>query len=146
MAIVPQRLTSRPPQPMTSKPASQPDRNVSTGSALHLVLQIGDSAHRPLTVPLRPRLVLGRAGLDDGTEQPNLDLTPFEAEPLGVSRLHAAILYQDRQLHIEDLGSRNGTRVNGLPIPPHTPVRVRSGDELELGQLRVTLRLVHLPV
>lgn len=119
---------------------------MSTGSALHLVLQMSDSDQPPVAVPLLPRLVLGRAGQDDGSEQPSLDLTPFEAAERGVSRLHAAILYENRLLHIEDLGSRNGTRINGLPISAHTPVRVRSGDELELGQLRIVLRLVHRPV
>jgi pSer/pThr/pTyr-binding forkhead associated (FHA) protein len=47
-----------------------------------------------------------------------------------VSRVHARLEYGDEGLSLEDLGSANGTRVNGLPIGR---VAVAPGDVIELG-------------
>ncbi|WP_428266896.1 sigma 54-interacting transcriptional regulator [Haliangium sp.] len=50
-----------------------------------------------------------------------------------VSRTHARLYRSGTELTIEDLGSRNGTRVNGDRID--APTRLRSGDEITLGPL-----------
>jgi DNA-binding CsgD family transcriptional regulator len=59
---------------------------------------------------------------------------------IGVSRRHAALHSMDGQLILEDLGSCNGTYVNGQRITG--PVTLHCGDELQLGpcELRVALR------
>jgi len=44
---------------------------------------------------------------------PDVDLSPFDAYAQGVSRLHAALKINKNRLVIMDLGSSNGTRVNG---------------------------------
>ncbi len=49
----------------------------------------------------------------------------------GVSRRHAKVWPRDGHWWIEDLGSSNGTQVNGLSILH--PVRLQSGDQLQLG-------------
>ena len=51
-------------------------------------------------------------------------------DPL-VSRKHARIAVSDSGAHIEDLGSRNGVRVNGTPIRQAT--LLRSGDRVRIG-------------
>jgi hypothetical protein len=53
-----------------------------------------------------------------------------------VSRHHARIEYADDQLRVTDLGSTNGTRVNGKSIRSHP---IAAGDELTFGTLRVQL-------
>jgi hypothetical protein len=113
-------------------------------STLHLMLQIGDERKKSLAVPLRARIVVGRVG-DGPGDQPELDLGRFGGAEHGVSRLHAAILYQNKELFVEDLGSTNGTRINGLSLQPNTPYHVRNGDELEFGRLMVCLKLVNRP-
>ncbi|QQR89388.1 MAG: FHA domain-containing protein [Myxococcales bacterium] len=50
-----------------------------------------------------------------------------------VSRLHAALRLTSGALTIEDLGSRNGTAVNGRRIEGHT--ELRAGDVVILGQM-----------
>ncbi|GIV09258.1 MAG: hypothetical protein KatS3mg019_1349 [Fimbriimonadales bacterium] len=50
---------------------------------------------------------------------------------MGVSRNHAQILKQGDATLIEDLGSTNGTYVNGIRISAPTPIK--SGDTLQLG-------------
>ncbi len=48
-----------------------------------------------------------------------------------VSRTHARLVRRGHELTVEDLGSRNGTRVNGARIEEVT--RVTSGDEIGIG-------------
>ncbi len=48
-----------------------------------------------------------------------------------VSREHARLLLRDLDLHLEDLGSTNETRLDGALV--ETRVRVRQGSELRLG-------------
>jgi hypothetical protein len=48
-----------------------------------------------------------------------------------VSQVHARLYRRDRHLFVEDLGSTNGTFVNGTRIGG--PVRLRRGDRLQVG-------------
>lgn len=54
-----------------------------------------------------------------------------------VSAEHAVIRKRQRQWWLEDLDSRNGTRLNGAPVL--SAVVLTEGDEIEVGN--VTLRL-----
>jgi WD40 repeat protein/pSer/pThr/pTyr-binding forkhead associated (FHA) protein len=56
----------------------------------------------------------------------------------GASRQHCRIFAERGQVFVEDLGSRNGTKVNGKRIAARTPLTGR--DEVEVG--KVKLRLV----
>jgi hypothetical protein len=49
-----------------------------------------------------------------------------------VSQLHARLFQQNGEGYIEDLGSTNGTYVNGKPITAAT--RLRRGDQVQFGQ------------
>jgi hypothetical protein len=51
-------------------------------------------------------------------------------DPL-VSRRHARIVVDEAGARIEDMGSRNGVRVNGAVI--HDPVALRNGDRVRIG-------------
>ncbi len=66
---------------------------------------------------------------------PTLDLTPFGAQEQGVSRLHAAIRRDQNTLTLVDLGSVNGTHLNGQRLVPNQPRVLRDGDEIRLGKL-----------
>jgi pSer/pThr/pTyr-binding forkhead associated (FHA) protein len=50
---------------------------------------------------------------------PDVDLSPYEAYAQGVSRLHAVLKLNNQRVFITDLGSSNGTRVNGQKIMPN---------------------------
>jgi len=54
-----------------------------------------------------------------------------------VSARHARLFVQDRRLLVEDLGSTNGTWLNGVRLLAPTPLRV--GDVLRLGQTELGL-------
>jgi pSer/pThr/pTyr-binding forkhead associated (FHA) protein len=51
------------------------------------------------------------------------------------SRLHLRLRVDEAGTTVEDLGSRNGLRVNGGRA--RRPRRLRSGDELEVGETRL---------
>jgi pSer/pThr/pTyr-binding forkhead associated (FHA) protein len=82
-----------------------------------------------LEVPLdRDWLVIGRGRTAD----------LVIAEPT-ISRAHAAIGWDAEGFFMQDLGSTNGSKVNGQRSPL---ARLKDGDDLQLGrlQLRITLR------
>ena len=60
-------------------------------------------------------------------------------DALGVSRTHARITVSAQQATIEDLGSKNGTFVNGERITK--PYRLDDGDQIRLGSVVITLRI-----
>jgi pSer/pThr/pTyr-binding forkhead associated (FHA) protein len=47
------------------------------------------------------------------------------------SQLHARLYRRDGALHVEDLGSTNGTYVNGRKVT--TPVALERGDRVKIG-------------
>lgn len=52
---------------------------------------------------------------------------------LVISRKHAEIRLDGNRLVVLDLGSANGTCVQGVKIAPYTPVELHDGDELGLA-------------
>lgn len=67
------------------------------------------------------------------------DLTPFQGQHYGVSRRHARLIREDGLLKIEDLGSRNGTYINGIWLFPHVAHPLQDGDIIRLGGLWLRL-------
>jgi len=60
-----------------------------------------------------------------------------------VSQHHARITFRSGQWILEDLGSRNGTRVNGFAV--EGPLVITYGDDLQFGEVMVGLRPGHPP-
>ncbi|MEA3131038.1 MAG: hypothetical protein QOF46_2833, partial [Paraburkholderia sp.] len=59
--------------------------------------------------------------------------TDYPAERLTrLSRRHARIFTEQGAVYVADLGSKNGTTLNGVPVR-QAPARVRGGDELCFG-------------
>ena len=58
-----------------------------------------------------------------------------------VSAAHAALTYRGRAWYVEDLGSTNGTYVNGEQVAEIWPLTY--GDEVQLGQVRLRLDRGH---
>ena len=68
---------------------------------------------------------------------PDIDLTNKQASDLGVSRLHLSIGFdaEHESILIADLGSANGSYINGQRMMPKEVRVLRHGDELRLGKL-----------
>ncbi|HXG09978.1 MAG TPA: SpoIIE family protein phosphatase [Gemmataceae bacterium] len=61
-------------------------------------------------------------------------------ESLAVSRQHAQVTLRQGVCTIEDLGSSNGTYLNGKLIPPRTPQPLTEQDMLQIGPYVLALR------
>jgi hypothetical protein len=98
---------------------------------LRLVMDSGLS----LTVEPTQEMILGRRDPATGA-QPDIDLTPYAGYRMGVSRRHAAIRRgSETSLELWDLGSSNGTFLNGNKLVSYRPNRIHDGDEIRLGQM-----------
>ncbi len=89
----------------------------------------------PVTVLRDEEAILGRRA--SGTGGLVVDLAPFGAIQLGVSRRHAVIHREEDGYYITDLNSTNGTRINGRRLLPNAPCRLSSGDVIRLGRLNL---------
>ena len=93
-----------------------------------LIVATGKSAGRAIVLK-RPRLLIGRAE--------ECDVRPLSEE---VSRRHCQVLKEADHVAVEDLGSRNGTFVNGKQIEAKTVLH--DGDRLRVGSLELTVACV----
>lgn len=132
------RRTTQKVQQTTGQLASElssappvPDIELQTQVTLYVL----DTAQ---TIPLdgREEYTLGRSA-EGQPISPNIDLVPFKGYELGVSRLHALVRLEGKKVTVMDLGSVNGTRLNGQKIQPHRPYVVTHGDSLVLGKLKL---------
>ena len=62
----------------------------------------------------------------------------FSIDDQTVSRIHACLELIAGRLTIKDLGSTNGTSVNGVPVGSQ-PVRIHPGQKLSIGKVILTL-------
>jgi FOG: FHA domain len=67
---------------------------------------------------------------------PDIDLSLYQAYAAGVSRMHALIKREGRRVIVMDLGSSNGTYVNGKRLTPQTERLLNHGDVVALGKLK----------
>ena len=106
-----------------------------------LIVQVRDTAFpKTMVTPITNRVTLGRSDVDDPSISPDIDFVACNAISNGISRYHATIVPQaNGELMLYDLGSRNGTSLNGLDLKPHEPYPVRDGDRIGLGRLRMTI-------
>jgi ribosomal protein L32 len=93
-----------------------------------------EGAPTPILVYPTLETVMGRRDPVTGS-LPDVDLTAYAGYRMGVSRKHAVIRLQNKQLDLRDLGSSNGTFVNGVRLTAHQPHALRDGDEIALGKM-----------
>ncbi|HEY6539724.1 MAG TPA: FHA domain-containing protein, partial [Ktedonobacteraceae bacterium] len=71
---------------------------------------------------------------------PEIDLNSVDSQ-MTVSRQHARIRYDKSAFTIEDLKSRNKTRLRGLTLSPLQPEPLRDGDVVHFGSVRMVFRV-----
>jgi len=93
---------------------------------------------KPIQAIIEDEVVLGRSDTVTGF-MPDVDLTPYGAYRLGLSRRHVILKCKENQLFLIDLGSRNGSYLNGSRLAPHDIRNLHNGDEIQLGKLTIKL-------
>lgn len=93
-----------------------------------------------ITLDLHDELLIGR---EDAARSihPDIDLGRYGGYDAGVSRRHAILAYRNGSCVVEDLGSANGTFVNGRRLEPHSAETLSDGDDLACGTLPLRVKL-----
>lgn len=92
------------------------------------------------------RLILGTREVALGAGEHLVGRTPDAAvwvDAAGASRRHARIVVEDGGALLEDLGSKNGTYLNAVRLSG--PRRLRDGDEIRIGAVRMVYRALSAP-
>ena len=111
------------------------DDNINTWGSLHLI-----ESGQILPLAERSEFTLGRV-TDSQAIMPDIDLTPYKAYSSGVSRLHTVILRERNRILIMDLGSANGTYLNGKRLKANLKQALSHGDMISLGKLKIQVLL-----
>jgi pSer/pThr/pTyr-binding forkhead associated (FHA) protein len=106
-----------------------------------LIKQIG----LKIIADITETITIGRSTTDI-IPPPFIDLRPFGAEALGVSRKHLHISLEGDTLYIEDNRSANGTFLNGQKLEPNARHAVRHGDEISLGLMEIEVEFLFDPL
>lgn len=97
------------------------------GKSWHLVVEKGPKELRGVNIPVTGPVIVGRA--------PGADIVIAAGY---VSGRHARFQLMGENLFIEDLGSKNGTVVNGSYVDD--PVPVRDKDTIAVGDVIIRAR------
>jgi len=127
------------PAPMMAAAAAPAPAISSAPAAPSLVLlasvntmRFDDPGSPPPPVDLSERtFILDRHSIVIGREGGSLDI-PIHGDPY-ISRRHAEIVWMGSAWGIRDLGSTNGTRVNGVPLEGSEVKLLGPDDVIELG-------------
>jgi serine/threonine protein kinase len=119
--------TATPPAPCGNYAAEQevltppPDVTIRHSQRVSLRILNGSQAGQVFAI---------NAGLSLGNNKAKNDIA---LDDIYASRAHARLDRQGLTYQVMDLGSANGTKVNGKRIAPHTPVILSPGDQIEIG-------------
>ena len=91
---------------------------------------VGGHGQRPQSVPVdKPVVTIGRAPTNDVVLDAGF-----------VSQRHATIERRGTAIVVMDLGSTNGTKVNGQRLRPRIPMQLTSpSDEIQIGNMTLTV-------
>lgn len=102
-------------------------------SGTSIIVHIRNAAE-PMTLQPQKRILFGRSDKNSDVK-PDVDLSTYNALEKGVSRQHAALEISEDTLMLVDVGSSNGTFLNGQRLSANQPRVLRDGDEVRFGKL-----------
>ena len=88
---------------------------------------------------VKKNVIVGRKDPKRGLT-PDIDLTAID-QKMTVSRQHARIRYEETFFYIEDLKSRNKTRLGEVTLVPLKPELLQHGDIVYCGNVRLVFRV-----
>lgn len=97
-----------------------------------------------LRAPAAESFFFGRRDVDRNVF-PDIDLSPYGGLKEGVSREHARLVAKDNRILVQDMGSSNGTFINGEKLQGNETRRLRDGDDLQLGYMNLQVNFIIKP-
>ena len=113
--------------PLPASPVSQSGEPPALEAKILLTLK-----NTTLPVPDKESVIIGRTHRDTLAD---IDLGPYGAAQLGISRHHARLTRQANEWLIDDMGSLNGTFVNDVPVKAGQPVPLKNGDLIRCSHM-----------
>ncbi len=98
-----------------------------------MIVEEGREPGRRYPLSLGQQVVLGRGAEAD-----------LRLEDEDASRRHVRVEVLPEGLRVTDLGSKNGTLIDGLPLDANAPLTLREGL-LQIGAHKLRLRLAQAP-
>jgi hypothetical protein len=120
-----------------NKPKNWPTGDVIVSEQMPIIFEIDG---QQIPVPVADIVTVGRVSDVPDDARPDVDLSLFGAGDKGVSRKHIKIKRKNILVYVADLGSTNGTMLNGRRLIPNAERLLRNGDELQLGRLKVKVK------
>jgi hypothetical protein len=119
--------------PKNDQDVYQPFDGQDAWGSIHLL-----DTGQVLPLTSRNEFTLGR--ISEGQPiMPDIDLSPYQAYAGGVSRLHAIIKRDGDRILFMDLGSANGSYINGKRLQPNAEQYINHGDIVALGKLKMQI-------
>jgi hypothetical protein len=117
-------------------PVPEPPKASKLPMPTKVVVKLGPFAAEQDLTAIGTEMLIGRR--DYNTEDsPTISVDLDDA----ISRKHARILVLDGQCKIEDIGSTNGTKINGQPLMANVPMPFNIGDVVRVGdRTEITLK------
>jgi FHA domain len=135
-------ILSKPPgEPSAQAPGSAGEEtSYSTEESVYARLCCEENgAEKQQFLITEPNVIIGRADPKRGL-RPDIDLTALDPK-MTVSRQHARIRYAETFFYIEDLKSRNKTRLGELTLAPLKPEMLQHGDVVQFGAVRLVFKV-----
>jgi hypothetical protein len=120
------------------------DSLVPENAPVYAYLDLEDEGAPVKRIPLKEKyVIIGR--VDPKRDiRPEIDLSAIDPN-VTVSRQHARIRFERTFFYIEDLKSRNKTRLGELMLTPLKPELIQHGDTVCFGSLKLIFRIPGAP-
>lgn len=135
-------VTNIPLEDFITVPSRSGASLLSKSRTWHIILVSSDTRHPPLALKIVGDAVLGRK--TEGTE-PDIDLNSFDPAIYGVSRTHAMFRPMVDQLLLNDLGSTNGSSLDGEKLELNRAANLTDGCVISLGKLHLKVHIIRRP-
>jgi len=130
----------RPAQQANVAPPASTTTTSKSAPQITLRFEGADSKNHKFSFDVAlDKLVMAADGMSIGRAGDQCELVVAHAT---VSRRHAKLQLKGEALQVEDLGSTNGTAVNGAIIKPGQPVPLQAGNKLRLGDVDLSIKQV----
>ncbi len=128
------QLSSEPiEQPVIEQPVVPPASPMQAATQLQTLSARLRHVQTGTLIEIPRQLSIVRIGKPSEQTPPDIDVSGFPDSEV-VSRVHANLRVEGDIYYIEDVGSSNGTYVNGLPLAAGNRHRLRPGDRIALGK------------
>jgi pSer/pThr/pTyr-binding forkhead associated (FHA) protein len=139
MSSIPDDVTVRATPPKTPDSVA-PSYGIPSKDGVYAYLCFEqDGKEKERIAITRKNVVVGRLDPKRGLS-PDIDLSAFDPR-MTISRQHARIRFEGTFFYLEDLKSRNKTRLGELTLTPLQPELLQHGDSVRFGSVAMTFKI-----